>query len=56
MVEKVWGYRDHGTLKLGVSHKRCNELSWLIEYLYTESNGYSLKLPKFAISGWHCLA
>ena len=57
MVEKGWGFRDHGTLKLGVSHKWFDELSRLIEwYLYTESDGYPLKLPKFAILGWHCLA
>ena len=36
MVEKGWDFRDHGTLKLGVSHKWFDELSGLIEYLYTE--------------------
>ena len=57
MVEKGWGFRDHGTLKLGVSHKLYDELSRLMEwYLYTESNGYPFKLPKFAILGLHCLA
>ena len=41
MVEKGRGFRDHGTLKLGVSHKWYDELSRLIEwYLYTESDGY----------------
>ena len=64
MVGKGWGFRDHETVKLGVSHKWFDELSkidelmkWLIEwYLYTESDGYPLKLAKFAILGWHCLA
>ena len=56
MVEKGWGFRDHGTLKLGVSHKWFDRLSRVIEYLYTESDGYLLKLPKFAILGRHYLA
>ena len=51
IMEKGWGFRDHGTLKLGVSHKWFDELNRLIE-----SDGYPLKLPKFAILGWHCLA
>ena len=57
MVEKGWGFIDYGTLKLGVSHKWFDELSRLIEWnLYTESDGYPLKLPKFAILDRHCLA
>ena len=49
--------RDLGTLKSGVSHKWFDELSRSTEwYLYTESDGYPLKLPTFAILGWHCLA
>ena len=50
-------FRDFGTLKLAESHKWYDELSRLIEwYLYTESDGYPLKLPKFVILGLHCLA
>ena len=57
MAEKGRGFRDHETLKLGVSHKWFAEFSRLIEwYLNTESDGYPLKLPKFANLGWHCLA
>ena len=55
MVEKGSGFRDHGTFKLGVSHKWFDEMSRLIEYLYTESDGYPLELPKFAILGCYCL-
>ena len=47
MVEKGWGFRIMG----------LDELSRLIEwYLYAESDGYPLKLPRFAILGWYCLA
>ena len=57
MMEKGWGFTDHGTLKLGVFHKWFDKLSRLIEwYLYTGSDGYPLKLPKFAVLGCHCLA
>ena len=57
MVKKGWGFRDLGTFKSDVSHKWFNEVSTLIErFLCTESDGYPLKLPKFAILGWHCLA
>ena len=56
MVKKGWGFRDHGTPNSGVSHKWFDELSRLAEwFLCTESDGYPLKLPIFAISGWHCL-
>ena len=57
MVKKGWGFRDLGTFKSDVSHKWFNEVSTLIEiFLCTESDGYPLKLPKFAILGWHRLA
>ena len=57
MAEKGWGFRDHGTPKLGVSCKWFDELSRLTElYLYTENDGYPLKLPKFSMLDWHCLA
>ena len=40
MVKKGWGFRDHGTLKSGVSHKWFDELSRLIEwFLCTDSHG-----------------
>ena len=57
MAKKGWGFRDHGTPKLGVSRKWFDELSRLTElYLYTENDGYPLKLPKFSMLDWHCLA
>ena len=56
-MEKGWSFIDYGTLKLGVSHKWLNEFTRVIKwYLYTESDGYPLKLPKFAILDCHCLA
>ena len=40
MVKNGQGFRDHGTLKSGVSHKRFDELSRLIEwFLCTDSDG-----------------
>ena len=40
MVKKGWGFRDHGTLKSGVSHKWFDELSRLNEcFLCTDSDG-----------------
>ena len=45
MVEKGWGFRDHGTLKLGVSHKWFDELSKLIEWFFcTDSDGMVFSL------------
>ena len=55
MVKNEWGLIDHGTLKLGVSHKWFDELSSTEWYLYTESDGYPLKLLKFADLDWNCL-
>ena len=31
IIKNGWGFRDHGTLKSGVSHKWFDELSRLIE-------------------------
>ena len=51
------GSTDHGALKSGLFHKWFDKLSGLIEWhLYTESDGYPLKLPKFAILCRHFLA
>ena len=48
MVKKRWGFRDHGTLKAGVSHKWFDQVSTLIGwFLCTEIDVYSLKLPNF---------
>ena len=54
MVKKGWGFRDHGPLKSGISRKWFDEFRRLIElFLCNESDGYPLKLPTFAVLGWH---
>ena len=53
-MEKRWDFRDHGTRKLGVSHKCFDEFSRLIEwYLYTESDGYHWSYQNFLF--WACI-
>ena len=53
MIKNRWGFRDHGTLKLGVSHKWFDELCRLIEwFLWTDSFGvvFGLTSNLFCIS------
>ena len=45
MVKNGWGFRDHGTLKSGISHKWFDELSRLTEwFLCTDSDGMAFGL------------
>ena len=54
---KLWGLLDHGTLKLGVSHKWFYELSRLIECsLHTDSDGRIFGLTANILCLWHLSA
>ena len=40
MVKNEWGFIDHGTLKLGVSHKWFDEFSIFIEwFMHANTDG-----------------
>ena len=53
-VKNEWGLIEHGTLKLGVSHKWFDELSILTEwFLHADINGiilFSMNTPIYSVS------
>ena len=58
LKKNEWGLVDHGTLKLVVSHKWCDNLSILIEwFLHADSDGIIFGLMAspiyFVLYLWH---